>query len=239
MLRSSRQDSDGVAGALVMHLCVYCAAGACFALALYFLMQPTRLPNPGMAAHKSSPVTLNYVEVLRAERDAAKRNFRVVSEPETTGAASRQLPEVKPEVKLEVKPEVKKARAQSTAQSSSGGSSRRVHRNPPSPCTTRNSHSSGIAQCTDLRACARASQRERGRARIAAAQRGRVGVQHSNGPAGRAGLGIGQRRYRMMLALCSSRAERHNSCSVVFACELNDDSTSHKSMSHKSIASSV
>jgi hypothetical protein len=117
MLRSSRQDSDGVAGALVMHLCVYCAAGACFALALYFLMQPTRLPNPGMAAHKSSPVTLNYVEVLRAERDAAKRNFRVVSEPETTRAASRQLPEVKPEVKLEVKPEVKKARAQSTAQS--------------------------------------------------------------------------------------------------------------------------
>jgi hypothetical protein len=92
-----------------MHLCIYCAVGACFALALYYLMQPTRLPNPGMAAHNASPRILNYVEVLRTEREAAKRNAGLTREPETTGASSPQLPEVKPEVK--------RARAQSTGQS--------------------------------------------------------------------------------------------------------------------------
>jgi hypothetical protein len=97
-----------VAGALAMHLCVYCAVGACFALALYYLMQPTRLPNPGMAAHNASPPTLNYIEVLRTEREAAKRNAGLKQEPETTGASTSQLPEVKPEVG--------RARAQSTGQ---------------------------------------------------------------------------------------------------------------------------
>ena len=97
MRRSWERGSDGVAGALVMHLCVYCAVGACFALALYYLMQPTRLPNPGMAAHKPSPTTLNYVEALRSEREAAKRNVRLEPEPETTGAATRQVDHVKPE----------------------------------------------------------------------------------------------------------------------------------------------
>jgi hypothetical protein len=111
MPRSLQRDSHGVAGALAMHLCVYCAVGACFALALYHLMHPTRLPNPGMAAHNASPRILNYVEVLRTEREAAKRNVGLKREPETTGASLPQLPEVKPEVK--------KARAQSTAQNPS------------------------------------------------------------------------------------------------------------------------
>src|SRR5262245_54054937 len=71
-------------------------------------MQPTRLPNPGMAAHNASPRILNYFEVLRTEREAAKRNVGLKREPETTGASPPQLPEVKPEVK--------RARAQSTAQ---------------------------------------------------------------------------------------------------------------------------
>jgi hypothetical protein len=117
MRRSWERDSDGVAGALVMHLCVYCAVGACFALALYYLMQPTRLFNPGMAAHKPSPRTVNYVELLRTEREAAKRNVSFEREPETTGASPPQLPEVRPEMK--------KARAQSTAQSPSRGRSAR------------------------------------------------------------------------------------------------------------------
>jgi hypothetical protein len=97
-----------LAGALAMHLCVYCAVGACFALALYYLMQPSRLPNPGMAAHNPSPRTVTYVEWLRTEREAAKRNVGLERQPETTGASPPQLPEVKPEVK--------NARAQSTAQ---------------------------------------------------------------------------------------------------------------------------
>jgi hypothetical protein len=99
MRRSWERGSDGVAGALVMHLCVYCAVGACLALALYYLMQPTRLPSPGMAAHKPSPTTLNYVEALRSEREAAKRNVRLEPEPETTGAATRQVDDLKPETK--------------------------------------------------------------------------------------------------------------------------------------------
>jgi hypothetical protein len=98
MPRSSKRD-NGVAAALAIHLCVYCAVAACFALALFYLMQPTRLPNPGMAAHKSSPRVLNYVEWLRSEREAAKRDVRFEPEPETTGAAERQAPEVKPDVK--------------------------------------------------------------------------------------------------------------------------------------------
>jgi hypothetical protein len=109
MPRPLQRNFHGLAGALAMHLCIYCAVGACFALALYYLMQPTRLPNPGMAAHNASPRILNYVEVLRTEREAAKRNVGLTREPETTGASSPQLPEVKPEVK--------RARAQSTGQS--------------------------------------------------------------------------------------------------------------------------
>jgi hypothetical protein len=99
MPRPLQRNSHGLAGALVLHLCIYCAVGACFALALYYLMQPTRLPNPGMAAHNASPRILNYIEVLRTEREAAKSNVDLKREPETTGASPPQLPEVKPEVK--------------------------------------------------------------------------------------------------------------------------------------------
>jgi len=59
MSRFSERDPDGVAGALAMHLGFYCAVAACFALLFYYLMQPTRLPNPGMAAHNASPMTVN------------------------------------------------------------------------------------------------------------------------------------------------------------------------------------
>jgi hypothetical protein len=93
-----------MAAALAIHLCVYCAVGALFALVLYYLMQPTRLPNPGIAALKTSPTTVSYVEWLRSEREAAKRgaakrDIKVEPEPETTGAAARQAPEQKPETK--------------------------------------------------------------------------------------------------------------------------------------------
>lgn len=104
MPRALQRESDGVAAALAIHLCVYCAVGGLFALGLYYLMQPTRLPNPGIAALNASPITLSYVEWLRSEREAAKRaavrrDIKVEPEPETTGAAPRQAPEAKPEVK--------------------------------------------------------------------------------------------------------------------------------------------
>jgi hypothetical protein len=84
MSRSRHPDSNGLPVSLAIHLSLYCAVGALFALVLYYLMQPTRLPNPGIAAHKHSPVTLNYLEVLRSEREAAKRNVGL--EPEREAA---------------------------------------------------------------------------------------------------------------------------------------------------------
>ncbi len=108
MRRSLERHPDGVAAALAIHVCLYCAVAGCFALALYYLMQPTRLPNPGMAAHKPSPSTVNYLQWLQSERQAANVDVRIEPEPETTGASARQAPEVKPDTK--------KAKAQ-TAQS--------------------------------------------------------------------------------------------------------------------------
>src|SRR4029077_18751950 len=104
MPRALQRESDGVAAALALHLCVYCAVGGLFSVGLYYLMHPTRLPNPGIAALNASPITLSYVEWLRSEREAAKRaavrrDIKIEPEPETTGAAPRQAPEAKPEVK--------------------------------------------------------------------------------------------------------------------------------------------
>jgi hypothetical protein len=100
MSRPLERDPDGVAGALAMHLGLYCAVAACFALVFYYLMQPTRWPNPGVAAQNASPRMVNYIELLRSERATAERDvsFRDVRvEPETTGAAT--APETKPEAK--------------------------------------------------------------------------------------------------------------------------------------------
>jgi len=94
-----QREPDGVAVALVIHLSLYCAVAALFALVVYYLMQPTRFPNPGMAAHRSSPVTVSYVEVLRSKREGAQRAIKFEPEPETTGAATWEAPDAKPEAK--------------------------------------------------------------------------------------------------------------------------------------------
>lgn len=109
MPRVVQRDSEGVAAALAIHLCAYCAVGALFALVLYYLMQPTHLPNPGIAALKPTAPTISYVEQLRSEREAAKRvtvnraaikrEVKPEPEPETTGAAARHAAETKPEAK--------------------------------------------------------------------------------------------------------------------------------------------
>jgi hypothetical protein len=116
MPRALQRESDGMAAALAIHLCAYCAVGALFALLLYYLMQPTRLPNPGIAALKTSPSTLSYVESLRSEREAAKRaavnraalkrEVKPEPEPETTGAAARHAADEKPEAKKAKAPQV-------------------------------------------------------------------------------------------------------------------------------------
>jgi hypothetical protein len=66
MPRSSQRYSDGLASSLAIHLCLYCAVAACFALVMYYLMQPTQLPNPGMAALKPSRTSVSYIESLRS-----------------------------------------------------------------------------------------------------------------------------------------------------------------------------
>jgi hypothetical protein len=127
MPRSSERYSDGPASSLAIHLCLYCAVAACFALVMYYLMQPTRLPNPDVAAVKPRPTT-NYMELLRSEREAAKAEMRIEREFETTSAATREesdikpetkKAEVKPETKKAVKPETKKAKVQTSTQSRS------------------------------------------------------------------------------------------------------------------------
>jgi len=47
-----KYERDGLAGALAIHLCLYCAVGGCFAFGLYELLQPARSSNPGIAAYK-------------------------------------------------------------------------------------------------------------------------------------------------------------------------------------------
>jgi hypothetical protein len=132
MPRALQRDSDGVPAALAIHLGAYCAVGALFALLLYYLMQPTRLPNPGIAALKTSPTTVSYVEWLRSEReaakrgavnhDAAKREVKREPEPETTGAAARHA--------AEAKSDAKKAKAAQVQQRT-----RAARRSPPADTT--------------------------------------------------------------------------------------------------------
>jgi hypothetical protein len=96
MRRSSDQDSDGVAAGLAIHLCLYCAAAACFAFGLYYLMQPTQLINPGLAAYKPPPRTvIAHAPPLKLEREAITPVARVEPEPETVGVSTPQPPEAK------------------------------------------------------------------------------------------------------------------------------------------------
>jgi hypothetical protein len=92
-----------VATGLAMHLCLYCGAAACFASGSYYLMQPTRLVNPGLAAYKPPPRTvIAHAPPLKLEREAITPVARVEPEPETVGASAPQQPEPK-KAKAQVK----------------------------------------------------------------------------------------------------------------------------------------
>jgi hypothetical protein len=47
-----------VAGALLLHLCLYCGVAACLAFGLYALFQPSHRINPGLTAYKPPPATV-------------------------------------------------------------------------------------------------------------------------------------------------------------------------------------
>ena len=59
---------EGLAGALAIHLLLYCGIGACFGFGLYELLQPARVGNPGLAMYKPPPRT-----VLGMDRHLCRR----------------------------------------------------------------------------------------------------------------------------------------------------------------------
>jgi hypothetical protein len=92
MAKFSQRPNDGVASALGIHLSLYCAVAGCLVLGLYALMQPSRSPNPGLAAYKPPPGTVvNYVAPAqtRERTEAAAAVVILPPEPETTGLATR------------------------------------------------------------------------------------------------------------------------------------------------------
>ena len=122
MRRSSDRDPDGVTIALAEHFCMYCAAAGLIAFALYHLMQPTRVVNPGLAAYKPPPRTvITYAAPLKFEREAITPAALAAPELETVGASAAvaasapQLPEVtkaKPQVKAQRPPRARPVRPQ-------------------------------------------------------------------------------------------------------------------------------
>jgi hypothetical protein len=95
-----RQQDNGVGAGLGFHLCLYCAVAACFAVGFYALLQPVRVPNPGLAAFKPLPGTIvTYVQLPPSRKDvaalAAPIAPAVLTQPEleTTGGATSQAQE--------------------------------------------------------------------------------------------------------------------------------------------------
>jgi hypothetical protein len=95
-----RQQDNGVGAGLGIHLCLYCAVAACFAVGFYALLQPLRVPNPGLAAFKPLPGTIvTYVQLPPSRKDvaalAAPIAPAVLTQPEleTTGRSTSQAQE--------------------------------------------------------------------------------------------------------------------------------------------------
>lgn len=92
MARPPRAPSDGVATALGVVVCLYCAVAGCLGFGLYTLLQPARFPNPGMAAYKPPPRSVvTFLPPLRLRNDGARAGSLepTTAEPETTGVSLR------------------------------------------------------------------------------------------------------------------------------------------------------
>lgn len=83
---------DGLDAALAIHLALYCAVAGCFALVLYFLLQPSHSANPGLAAYKPPPATVLPASVASLADESAQAPAKVVSVPQQIAAA----PQVEP-----------------------------------------------------------------------------------------------------------------------------------------------
>jgi hypothetical protein len=98
MAAVSRQYRDGLPVALAIHLGIYCAVASMVALGVYELMQPTRIPNPGLAAFKPPPATvMTYVPGLVPNPEVTTAAASLQVAPETDGVADRApVAEAKP-----------------------------------------------------------------------------------------------------------------------------------------------
>ena len=97
----SEHRPDGVTTALAIHLIVYCAVGACFAFALYALLQPTRTPNAGLRAYRPLPgtvVTYGEAFVAKSVPEPVGPVALIEPEPTTTGRSTAEPEQLKPTV---------------------------------------------------------------------------------------------------------------------------------------------
>jgi hypothetical protein len=120
MARHSRGQSDGLEVALAIHLGIYCAAAACFALGFYALLQPSRYPNSGLSAYKPPPtMVVTYLPSYRngglpsfrnggvsaptvsAEAETVKAEMAKAEMAETTKAETTQTETVKSEAAIQ------------------------------------------------------------------------------------------------------------------------------------------
>jgi hypothetical protein len=112
MARYSRGQTNGLEVALAIHLGIYCAAAACFALGFYALLQPSRYPNSGLSAYKPPPTMV--VTYLPSYRNGGLPSFRnggvsaptISAEAETAkaemaNAETTQIETVKPEAAIQ------------------------------------------------------------------------------------------------------------------------------------------
>lgn len=90
-LPSRQYPDDGLAAALCIHLGIYCIAAACFGLGFYAFMQPSRSPNPGLAAYKPPPATVitSGLPVRLWEREGNAPLVVTRAEPETDARATQ------------------------------------------------------------------------------------------------------------------------------------------------------
>jgi hypothetical protein len=111
---------DGLDATLAIYLGAYGIVAACFALALYALLQPSTSPNPGLAAYDPPPRTvITYAATARLKGEPETNGFAAAAigpEPtppeETTkevaksesNKAEAKTEDAKPEVKAQTKP---------------------------------------------------------------------------------------------------------------------------------------
>ena len=103
----SEHRPDGVTTALAIHLIVYCAVGACFAFALYALLQPTRTPNAGLRAYRPLPgtvVTYGEAFVAKSVPEPVGPVALIEPEPTTMGRSTPEPEQLKPTVIAPSKP---------------------------------------------------------------------------------------------------------------------------------------